>query len=136
MSRRKFTKEFKEVALEELARGAPVEDVARGCHVDPAILRRWRNEWRQFGERAFGGYGKSRHVRADPRSRSVVLHLSPDEINAVKTASSAAGSPSLAEFARSRLFDPSGEVPAIQVGELLDELMAVMGKLTRTLAKE
>src|SRR6185503_9424085 len=124
MSRRKFTKEFKEAALQQLASGTPVENVAGVCHVGPTTLRRWQNESRMFGEKAFGGYGRSRYVRVNPRSRSVALHLSPDEIDAVKTASSAAGSSSLAEFARSRLFDPAGEPPEIQVAELLAELAA------------
>ena len=60
LSRRKFTKEFKEAAVGRVEMGIPVAEVARGCEVKPNVLRRWRRELRQFGGRAFSGPGQSR----------------------------------------------------------------------------
>ena len=60
LSRRKFTKDFKEAAVRRVEMGVPVAEVARGCEVNPNVLRRWRRELRQFGNRAFSGPGQSR----------------------------------------------------------------------------
>src|SRR5579863_10233121 len=60
LSRRKFTKEFKEAAVRRVEMGIPVAEVARACEVNPNVLRRWRRELRQFGGRAFSGPGQSR----------------------------------------------------------------------------
>jgi transposase-like protein len=135
MSRRSFTKEFKEAAIRKLTRGVPVQTVARGCGVDPAILRRWQKELDKFGAKAFGGYGKSRHARAEPRLRAIILRLSPDELHAVKTAFSASGFGSLAEFARFCMFHGTGKFSLAEVEEILVELAMVVKKLAQTLAK-
>jgi transposase-like protein len=136
MFRRKFTKEFKEAAVRKLIRGAPAQKVAYSCRVAPAVLRRWQKEFEKFGARAFGGYGKNRHSRAEPRSRAILFYLTPGELDAVKMASSAAGFRSLAEFARSRIFHPTNETSPVQVQNVLKELAVVVRKLTRRLAKE
>lgn len=60
LSRRKFTKEFKEAAVRRLELGASVAEVARACEVNANVLHRWRRELREFGARAFSGAGKSR----------------------------------------------------------------------------
>jgi transposase len=60
LSRRKFTKEFKEAAVRRLELGASIAEVARACEVHPSVLQRWRGELRQYGEKAFAGVGKSR----------------------------------------------------------------------------
>jgi hypothetical protein len=101
--------------------------------VDPAILRRWQKEWDEFGIRAFGGYGTNRHVRSAPRSRSITLHLSREEFEALKIASVAAGFRSLAEFARFRLFRVTGEPSVKQAKTVLEDLAAVATKLTQRL---
>ncbi len=44
MSRRKFTREFKEAAVRRLELGASITEVARACEVNPNILHRWRRE--------------------------------------------------------------------------------------------
>src|SRR5882757_1530825 len=121
MSRRRFTREFKEAAVRKLIRGTPAGEVARACRVDPAILRRWQRELDEFGAMAFGGYGKNRHVRSEPRSRSITLHVSPDEFEALKITGSAAGFRSLAEFARFRMFRATVEPPLKQAKTILDE---------------
>ena len=60
LSRRKFTKEFKEAALRRLDLGASLAEVARACEVNPNLLHRWRRELRDYGAKAFNGNGKSR----------------------------------------------------------------------------
>jgi transposase len=60
LSRRKFTREFKEAALRRLELGASVSEVARACEVNPNLLHRWRLELRKHGARAFSGHGQSR----------------------------------------------------------------------------
>ena len=135
MFRRKFKKVFKEEALRKVRGGTPLVEVARDCRVDPAILRRWQKELDNFGARAFGGYGTNRHACAEPRSRSITLHVSPDEFDALKITASAAGSRSLAEFARFRMFRETGEPPPEQVETVLEELDALARKLTQRLTK-
>jgi transposase-like protein len=51
MSRRTFTKEFKEEAVRRLELGASVAEVARACEVNPNVLHRWRREMREYGVR-------------------------------------------------------------------------------------
>lgn len=60
LSRRKFTREFKEAAVRRLEMGVPVAEVARAAEVNPGELYRWRREQRQFGAKAFAGPGQSR----------------------------------------------------------------------------
>ena len=60
LSRRRFTREFKEAAVRRLEMGVPVAEVARASEVRPNALYRWRRELREFGNRAFAGPGRSR----------------------------------------------------------------------------
>jgi len=60
LSRRKFTKEFKEAAVRRLELGASLAEVARACEVNPNVLHRWKRELREHGARAFVGPGQSR----------------------------------------------------------------------------
>jgi transposase-like protein len=60
LSRRTFTKEFKEAAVRRLELGASLAEVARACEVNANVLHRWRREVRQHGAKAFAGNGKSR----------------------------------------------------------------------------
>src|SRR5215472_2213227 len=60
MSRRKFTKEFKEEAVRRLELGASIVEVSRACEVSPNILHRWRKELRDYGAKAFVGQGQRR----------------------------------------------------------------------------
>lgn len=133
MYRRKFTKEFKEAAIGKLRRGTPEVEVAQACQVNRRMLRRWQRELNEYGARAFGGYGKSRHLQAEPKSKGITVRLSADELTAVITASSAAGFASLTEFARFRMFRETGERSPAQVRTMLDELTAVVRKLTERL---
>jgi transposase len=60
LSRRKFTREFKEAAIRRLDLGASVAQVARACEVDASLLHRWRKEIREYGVKAFPGMGVKR----------------------------------------------------------------------------
>lgn len=60
LSRRKFTKEFKEEAVRRLELGASLAEVARACEVNPNVLHRWRRELRDYGANAFIGNGQRR----------------------------------------------------------------------------
>jgi transposase len=62
MSRRNFTREFKQAAVRRLELGASITEVARACEVNPNLLHRGRRgrELRQFGQRACTGPGRSR----------------------------------------------------------------------------
>jgi transposase len=59
-SRRQFTKEFKLAAIERLEMGASIAEVARAFEVNPNVLHRWRQEFRQGPGNAFPGLGKRR----------------------------------------------------------------------------
>ena len=60
LSRRRFTREFKEAAVRRLELGASVGEVARACEVNPNVLHRWRRELRDYGAKAFPGEGQGR----------------------------------------------------------------------------
>jgi transposase len=60
LSRRRFTREFKEAVVQRMQMGVPVVEVARTCEVSPNALYRWRRELHEFGSRAFSGPGRSR----------------------------------------------------------------------------
>ena len=59
-SRRKFSKEFKQTAINRLNSGQTAAEVARALEVHPSDLHRWRRELQEHGERAFNGAGKKR----------------------------------------------------------------------------
>jgi transposase len=60
LSRRQFTKEFKLAAIQRLETGASIAEVARAFEVNPNMLHRWRQEFRQGPGNAFPGLGKRR----------------------------------------------------------------------------
>ena len=60
LSRRKFTKEFKEEAVRRLELGASIAEVARACELNPNVLHRWRRELQAYGGKAFTGNGQRR----------------------------------------------------------------------------
>ena len=60
LSRRKFTKELKLAATQQLEMGSSVAEVARAFEVNPNLLRRWRKEFRHGPGNAFPGEGKRR----------------------------------------------------------------------------
>ena len=60
MSRRKFTREMKLAAIQQLERGATAAEVARAFEVNVSLLHRWRKEFRHGPGNAFPGAGKRR----------------------------------------------------------------------------
>ena len=60
LSRRKFTKEMKLAAIQQLERGSSAAEVARAFEVNPNLLHRWRKEFRHGPGNAFPGVGKRR----------------------------------------------------------------------------
>jgi len=60
LSRRKFTREFKLAAIDQMERGASVAELARSLEVSPNLLHRWRLEFRQSPATAFPGAGLRR----------------------------------------------------------------------------
>lgn len=60
LSRRQFTREFKIAAVRRLEQGIPIGEVARGLEVNPNVLHRWRQEFREGPGNAFSGNGKQR----------------------------------------------------------------------------
>ena len=60
LSRRKFTKEVKLAAVQQLETGSSVAEVARAFEVNPNLLHRWRKEFRHGPGNAFPGIGRRR----------------------------------------------------------------------------
>src|SRR5713226_3760911 len=60
LSRRMFTKEFKQAAVQRLEQGISIGEVARALEVNPNVLHRWRREFRQGPGNAYPGNGKRR----------------------------------------------------------------------------
>jgi len=59
-SRRKFSREFKQTAIRQLAGGKSAAEVARALEVHPSDLYRWRRELDEHGADAFTGPGRKR----------------------------------------------------------------------------
>jgi transposase len=59
-SRRKFSREFKQTAIRQLAGGKSAAEVARALEVHPSDLYRWRRELDEHGAEAFTGAGRKR----------------------------------------------------------------------------
>ena len=131
-TRRRFTKEFKEAALRRWELGASKSDVARACQVAPEVLKRWKQEARKYGQRAFSGYGKSR-VPIEPKKHSIIFRLSPEEYNYLKVAYSKKRDGSLSEFVRSILFQETTEPSLQQIETQLGDVIIAVRRLTRTL---
>jgi len=134
MSRRKFTKEFKESVVMRVEEGASTPEVARSCELSTSLLNRWRQEMRNYGAEAFSGHGKSRRP-IQPKSQAVICHLTEDEYRILTTACSKNGARSVSAFARSRMLETSGEPSFDRLQEQLDDLLVTLQGLTRMLEK-
>jgi transposase len=60
LSRRKFTKEVKMAAVQQLETGSSAAEVARAFEINASLLHRWRKEFRHGPGNAFPGPGKRR----------------------------------------------------------------------------
>lgn len=57
ISRRKFTREFKLAAVEQIESGKSLARVARELEINENVLRRWKQEIQKYPGRAFSGNG-------------------------------------------------------------------------------
>jgi transposase len=60
LARRKFTRELKTAAIQQLEAGSSVAEVARAFEINPNLLHRWRKEFQCGPGNAFPGVGKRR----------------------------------------------------------------------------
>ena len=68
MERRKYTKEFKQEAVQlSYESNRSVAEVAKNLGVRPELLYRWRSEQRQEGKDAFPGKGKTKPSEEEVR---------------------------------------------------------------------
>ena len=88
--KRRFSREFKERVVRRVEQGVPVKKVARDFHVDPAVVRRWRDALRHNG--VFSD--------AAPKTRAVIFRLNEEEYSRLKAVAKASGARSLSDFAR------------------------------------
>ncbi len=58
MGRRQFTKELKLQVVQELESGLSLAEASRRYEVHPNLIRKWRELYRNNGDRAFAGHGK------------------------------------------------------------------------------
>jgi transposase-like protein len=58
--RRKFSREVKLAAVQQLEAGSSAAEVARAFEINPNVLHRWRKEFRHGPGNAFPGPGKPR----------------------------------------------------------------------------
>lgn len=57
--RRQYPKEFKLQVLREVETGKTVAQAAREHELHPNVIRKWREPYEQYGDRAFAGNGKA-----------------------------------------------------------------------------
>ena len=74
-TRRKFTREFKLAAIDQIESGKPMARVARELGLHENTLRRWKQEFQQDPVQAFPGLGK-----AKPPSREEQLQRKIDQL--------------------------------------------------------
>ena len=68
MERRKFTKEFKQEAVQlSYDSDRSIVEMAQNLGISPRLLYRWRSEQRQEGEDAFPGKGKTKPSEEEVR---------------------------------------------------------------------
>jgi transposase len=60
LARRKFTRELKMAAIQQLETGSSAAEVARAFEINPNLLHRWRKEFRHGPGNACPGVGKRR----------------------------------------------------------------------------
>lgn len=71
--RRRFTKEFKISVLRELKEGKTAAQVSREHALHPAMVRKWKQEYGDNPETAFGGKGKASSSEAKVAERERLI---------------------------------------------------------------
>ena len=64
LTRRKFTRESKMAAIQQLEAGSSAAEVARAFEINANLLHRWRKEFQHGRGNAFPGVGKRRWEEA------------------------------------------------------------------------
>lgn len=57
MGRRRFTKEVKMEVVQAVESGLSLAEASRRYEVHPNLIRKWRELYRENGDRAFAGHG-------------------------------------------------------------------------------
>src|SRR6266852_459656 len=57
MGRRQFTKEMKLQVVQEFESGQSLAELSRRYELHPTLIRKWRELYRENGDRAFAGHG-------------------------------------------------------------------------------
>ena len=57
LQRRRFSKEFKQQVLREIAAGKPHAQAAREHQVHPNTISKWQKQQHKYGQHAFAGNG-------------------------------------------------------------------------------
>ncbi len=57
IARRQFSKEFKLQVLRELEAGSSIAQTARQHQLHPNLIRKWREQYARYADRAFAGKG-------------------------------------------------------------------------------
>ena len=132
-SRRKFTRAFKADAMQRIAGGSSILEIAKALEIRANTLHRWRKEAREFGVDAFTGYGKTR--AAPPPARIVKISLEPGEHQRLRAAFENSPARSLPDFTRALLLDSPDEdvLPSATVifEQRLETLAATLNRLAR-----
>jgi len=58
MKRRQFSKEFKLSVVQEVEAGLSLIEASRRYEIHPNMVHKWRELYRENGEKAFAGHGK------------------------------------------------------------------------------
>jgi transposase-like protein len=125
LKRRKFSKEEKFAAIRLLENGAAFE-------LNPQMVRRWRDEWLQYGTNAFTGCGNAR--RQKPlKAAHLVFRLTPAEHERFLERARSSGAATISEFARTKLFEL--EPDTAQIEQRIAALVAAIERLARDVAK-
>jgi len=95
MERRKFTKEFKQEAVQlSYDSDRSVVEVAQNLGISPRLIYRWRSEQRLEGEDAFPGKGKTKPSEEELRRLRRELEQARMERDILKKALSVFARPS------------------------------------------
>jgi len=71
--RRRFTKEFKVSVLRELKEGKTAAQVSREHALHPAMVRKWKQEYKDNPETAFSGHGNACSSEAKVAEREQLI---------------------------------------------------------------
>lgn len=59
MGRRQFSREMKIAVVREVEAGLSLAEASRRYEVHPNLIRKWRDLYRENGDRAFAGHGNA-----------------------------------------------------------------------------